>query len=233
MDDDGMTLSPEQLEAALAEHVSVRFRAVQGRTNHLEAAIAVPVTWDDHEPFVYLTRRVMSLQHGGELCFPGGKPDPTDTSLYATACRELTEELGARASAHLGRLSSVPVYTSDYRLEPFVVRLEPGHLTPNPDEVSEVHRLSLIAALRASSTMAIAYQRGDHEGLSPIYAVGDIWLYGASAHVFRELCVVAARAMGQGAPPLIAGDVSWRDVFTAARGDNASPRPRAAQTVDN
>lgn len=166
---------------------------------------------------VYVTRRAKHLRHGGELCFPGGKPEPTDSSLSMTAHRELKEELGVEPTEELGRLSSVPVYTSDFRLEPFVVVLDDTRFSPAPGEVSEVHALDLLRLINASKTDAIAYQRGDHAGLSPIYTVGSIWLYGASAHVLRELCAIAAKAVGVDLPPLRASGVSWQTVFDAAK----------------
>ncbi len=58
------------------------------------AAVLVPVT-DRAEPGVVLTQRTESLRnHAGQVAFPGGRADPGDVDLVATALREAEEEIG-------------------------------------------------------------------------------------------------------------------------------------------
>ncbi|TBU89763.1 CoA pyrophosphatase [Phytopseudomonas dryadis] len=58
-----------------------------------EAAVLVPITRSD-EPEVVLTLRASGLStHGGEVAFPGGRRDPEDRDLIATALREAQEEI--------------------------------------------------------------------------------------------------------------------------------------------
>ena len=59
-----------------------------------EAAVLVPITRSD-DPEVVLTLRASGLStHGGEVAFPGGRRDPEDSDLVATALREAEEEIG-------------------------------------------------------------------------------------------------------------------------------------------
>ncbi|CAM3093027.1 MULTISPECIES: CoA pyrophosphatase [Sphingomonas] len=58
------------------------------------AAVLVPVT-DRTEPGVLLTQRTETLRnHAGQIAFPGGRADPGDVDLVATALREAEEEIG-------------------------------------------------------------------------------------------------------------------------------------------
>ncbi|MFP5382602.1 MAG: NUDIX hydrolase, partial [Gammaproteobacteria bacterium] len=60
-----------------------------------EASVLVPVTGSERAPEIILTRRAQNMNsHAGEVAFPGGKRDPGDPDLIATALRESEEEVG-------------------------------------------------------------------------------------------------------------------------------------------
>ncbi|MFM9662701.1 NUDIX domain-containing protein, partial [Streptomyces scabiei] len=60
----------------------------------LELGVDVGVT-DRAEPGVVLTQRTETLRnHAGQIAFPGGRADPGDADLVATALREAEEEIG-------------------------------------------------------------------------------------------------------------------------------------------
>ena len=65
----------------------------------VRAAVLVPIIIDGENSRILLTQRAGSLSsHGGEVAFPGGKEDPDDVSLRATALRETIEEIGIEHS---------------------------------------------------------------------------------------------------------------------------------------
>ncbi len=112
-----------------------------------QAAVAIPVLLGEvGEPRILLTRRPMTMSHHpGELCFPGGKRASDDPSLYATALRELEEELGVAPDAILGYRSEAGcATTSGFHIEPFVVALA-GDVALRPDvrEVAECCEIPL------------------------------------------------------------------------------------------
>lgn len=91
-----------------------------------DAAVLVPVYRDaDGALRVVLVRRGEGGIHGGQIAFPGGKREPQDSSLLATALREAEEEIGLPGAAVdlLAALPSIETSTSNYRVAPFLARL--------------------------------------------------------------------------------------------------------------
>ena len=164
---------------------------------------------------VLVTRRPSALTHGGEWCYPGGRPEPGDADLYATACREGREEIGLTSVTRLGRLASMPIYTSDFRLEPFVVEVRDAELQPCPEEVEAVYAFSVAEAVRAETVQGIPFVWQGTQHYSPIYPIGDSYLFGATAHTFTELIALAAPLMGCEAPRLVEATVTWEEVLAA------------------
>ncbi|MBC8093336.1 MAG: CoA pyrophosphatase, partial [Pseudonocardia sp.] len=85
-------------------------------------------------------------QHPGQWALPGGRVDGAE-SAGQTARRELAEELGLHLTDadELGMLDDYPT-RSGYVITPVVLWAGvAGELTPNPDEVGEVHRVPLAA----------------------------------------------------------------------------------------
>ena len=106
------------------------------------AAVLVPVYRDPAGLLrVVLIRRSAHGLHGGQLAFPGGRPDPGDASLLETALRETHEEIGlARERVEvLAELPEMDTLTSRYQIRPFLARVRPlAPWVPEAREVAEV-----------------------------------------------------------------------------------------------
>ena len=79
--------------------------------------------------------------HGGQLAFPGGRVDPRDESLVATALREAEEEIGLDPSlvAVVAELPPVRSGPTNMDVHAFLGRIPAGLAwRPSPDEVVEV-----------------------------------------------------------------------------------------------
>lgn len=208
-------VTPEALARALAGRPPREHPPYPGRRNDRRAGVLVPVVWEP-EPVAILALRSATLRrHAGEVCFPGGGPEPGDGDLWATATREAREELGLRARRRLGRLASTPLFTSEWRLEPFVAEVEPGPLVPDGTEVTRALRLPLRAALAQASIPAVPYQVGEERLLSPYFFPEGQLLFGGTAHVLYELLEVAAPLLGLTLPPLVAAPLpGWEAPLT-------------------
>jgi 8-oxo-dGTP pyrophosphatase MutT (NUDIX family) len=92
-----------------------------------------------------LTLRAAGLRsHRGQWALPGGRCDEGETPVEA-ALRELQEELGLELGPDdvLGLLDDYPT-RSGYLITPVVVWASAGAaISPNPNEVAQVHRIAL------------------------------------------------------------------------------------------
>jgi coenzyme A diphosphatase NUDT7 len=68
---------------------------IQGREKYVNSAVVVPFVFLNNEYHLLFQKRAPSINQGSEICFPGGKYDPTiDRDFEGTAMREISEELG-------------------------------------------------------------------------------------------------------------------------------------------
>jgi 8-oxo-dGTP pyrophosphatase MutT (NUDIX family) len=140
-----MTLGLDRFRAALTKR---QHKPASTRVEDRFAAVAAILREHDGVTEVLLMRRA---RHDGDpwsghMAFPGGRQDPTDGSLLATALRETEEEVGLRLrpeSDLIGRLDDLPAVARGRRvglvIAPFVFAVTGDPLlTPNRDEVDEL-----------------------------------------------------------------------------------------------
>ena len=109
------------------------------------ASVLIPLVMRE-ELMVLLTQRTAHLSsHSGQIAFPGGKADLSDTDAAHTALREAQEEIGL-ASHHIEVIGSLPVYTtgSAFIVTPVVGLVAPhASIAMNADEVADVFEVPL------------------------------------------------------------------------------------------
>lgn len=168
-----------------------------------DAAILVPVYRSaEGELRVVLVRRSAAGVHGGQLAFPGGKPDPADGSLLETALREAREEMGlSRDSIEiLAHLAAVETKTTGFRVFPFLARLAaPGQWRACEREIAEILdvRVNDLARPEAHGTAIEQFPTWPEPQEIAFYRVGRYRLWGLSYRVLQPLI-----------PRLLAGE--WR-----------------------
>jgi 8-oxo-dGTP pyrophosphatase MutT (NUDIX family) len=104
--------------------------------------VLAPVFRDERgELRLVLIVRTDRGHHGGQLAFPGGRVDPLDESLVATALREAEEEIGL-APSHVTVVAELPTVRSgptNMDVHAFLGRIPSGlSWRANPHEVAEV-----------------------------------------------------------------------------------------------
>ena len=185
----------ERLEIGGIEHSGDHFlnpdfkdRIVNHETKN--AAVLIPIVEREDELTVVFTKRADKLRsHSGQVAFPGGKIDESDTSPQAAALREANEEIGLVASKAqiIGRL---PDYftRSGYRIVP-IVSLVSGEaeFAPNLDEVDYIFEVPL----------AFLMDEANHQKASRIFQgkerfylempYGEHYIWGVTAGIIRLL----------------------------------------------
>ena len=108
------------------------------------AAVLMPILPHNEEFCFLLTQRTHKVEtHKGQISFPGGTQEGSDSNLLQTALRETWEEIGL-ASQGIHILGEFDEYLSITGLivTPFAAWIErPLNLAPNPDEVDEILRV--------------------------------------------------------------------------------------------
>lgn len=214
--------SPDALAAILAGRDPQFHPEFPDRKNPLEAGILVPLIWpstEDARIEIVLTRRPTTMSnHAGELCFPGGGREDGDADLVATALREAREEIGTQTIRVLGRLGSIPLYGSQYRLEPTAGLIQADEICPDPREVSRVLRLDVCETLALPNWVGIAWKEDAHDWLIPAFDVEDAVVFGGSAMVLYEMLSHLAEVLDVPVPPLQHGKYEWGDVYRLMKG---------------
>jgi 8-oxo-dGTP pyrophosphatase MutT (NUDIX family) len=155
------------------------------------AAVLVPLFLADEsrDPHVVLTKRRADLRrHAGEISFPGGRKDPTDADLSATALREAEEEIGLERSqvSLLGALPTTSTFATNYVIHPFVATIPPGLAWRlSAKEVDAVLELPL-AQVRAAQTKTNIERRGI-TFTTDAYVIDDHVIWGATARILAHL----------------------------------------------
>jgi len=130
----------------IARKLQARTPGLMGEKQLAKYAVLVPlVRMETGGVAVLFEKRARTVRQAGEICFPGGRIEPTDSSPWAAARRETSEELGLPLEQIecFGELDTL-VAPSSMCIYPFVGLLrEHRALQPNTAEVEEVFLLSL------------------------------------------------------------------------------------------
>jgi 8-oxo-dGTP pyrophosphatase MutT (NUDIX family) len=160
------------------------------------ASVLVPLVQRDDGLHVLLTRRSEQLRdHAGQISFPGGRAEPFDADVAATALRETEEEVGL-ARAHVEVIGHMPTYTTvtAYVVTPVVALVTPPFtLSLDRTEVDEAFEvpLSYLMTPRHHQRHVFTFDGGERQFLSmpwrPAGSAREYFIWGATAAMLRNL----------------------------------------------
>ena len=149
--------SLERVRRALASVEPPPREKLAGNNN--AAAVLVPIFERDGDlHIVYIRRSDDVASHRGQVAFPGGRMDPEDQTILATALREAHEEVGIEPATVevLGALPTATTYTSGIIVSPFAGVIPfSTPLRPQESEVAEIFAVPL-------SALSDSRYRGEH-----------------------------------------------------------------------
>jgi 8-oxo-dGTP pyrophosphatase MutT (NUDIX family) len=163
------------------------------------AAVLVLVVPDDAgDARIVLTERTTGgRHHSGEISFPGGRAEPEDVDLVATAFREAAEEIGLRPEEAgvrvVGTLEPFWIPVSNYLVTPVVaIAARRPPLTASPDEVARIVEAPL-AAFLGDAPIEIVERVIDQWTIRyGAYAIDGLSVWGATARILGQLGALLA-----------------------------------------
>jgi 8-oxo-dGTP pyrophosphatase MutT (NUDIX family) len=183
-------LHRHRVEARLATLVRERARNEVRAEGATPSAVLMGLFERDDDVHLWLVRRPDKMRsHAGQVAFPGGKRDPEDTSLAATALREAEEEIGLGAE-HLELIGAMDdlVTGTGFVITPYVAWVSPSFAPrANPAEVARVFSAPLrLFGMRAAGVFPKIGHHYDGE-----------FVWGATLMMGRSLVLELARELAR------------------------------------
>ena len=154
------------------------------------SAVLMPLFYDKGSLHVLFTKRSDRVDfHKGQVCFPGGGPEPGDLSLLQTALREAEEEIGLKAKdvEILGELDDKLTHASGYVISPFVAFIPyPYPFKLDRKEVEEIFSVPLSALMDELNFSSNYYPTEDKSGPGYAYEYEGHIVWGATAKILRQ-----------------------------------------------
>ncbi|TKC83941.1 CoA pyrophosphatase [Trinickia terrae] len=159
------------------------------------AAVLVPLVVREGGVTVLLTQRTDHLNdHAGQVSFPGGSREPSDSSAVATALREAQEEVGL-APGRVEVLGTLPDYLTGtgFSVTPVVGLVHtPFTLHADTYEVAEIFEVPLAFLMNPvhHQVRVLRWEDGERRFFAMPYprtgVGGDYFIWGATAGMLRN-----------------------------------------------
>ena len=164
--------------------------------NFLEASVLIPILTFKKDLEILLTKRSNNLKnHPGQIAFPGGKKDQSDSSPIETALRETQEEVGLNPK-NVEIIASLPSHktATGFVIKPYLGLInQPFSEILRQGEVDEVFTVPYEYILNEKN---FSIQTRKWNGSQRSYYVvpyGPYYVWGATARILLNL----SRALSQ------------------------------------
>jgi 8-oxo-dGTP pyrophosphatase MutT (NUDIX family) len=160
----------------------------------VDSAVLAPVYRDPQGRvrLVFIRRGPRGI-HGGQIAFPGGRREPEDADLLATALREAEEEIGLdpRTVDVLSALPVIATTSTGFRVAPYLGRLSgpPPTWRRQETEVDEILEVPIEDLLHPEAQGIEDWQLPGWPAPRPVafYRIGPHKLWGATHRIVEPL----------------------------------------------
>lgn len=171
------------------------YHAALGRSVR-PAGVLILLIQRDQSLNVVLTQRTAHLHdHAGQISFPGGRYEPEDSDIVATALRESSEEIGTD-SRHIQVLGALPNYVTvtAYEITPVVATSLPQNFSCDPFEVADAFEVPLSHIIDAAHWRRDSFLREGQRREYWAVPYKERYIWGATAGMLRTLREVILHA---------------------------------------
>ncbi len=167
------------------------------------SSVLIPfIDWKEDLEIV-LTLRTQSINHGGQLSFPGGGKEGDET-IEETALREAQEEIGLHTQSVdiIGQLTPLYVGHSDNMVTPVIAFLRKEQVfTPNPNEVDEILTVPIHDLVKEHNLVEENWDLRGTPYHVPFWNIHRVPLWGATAMMMSELVELYKEYLSQQPTP--------------------------------
>ena len=192
-----MRVVRERVTARLVDAAYTTTKELVDEPGQGRAAVAIVVRDGTDGPQVLLVRRAEHPADAwsGHMAFPGGRQDPQDENLLATAIRETFEEVGldlGQTGRLLGQLAPLPAVARGrpvgLTIVPFIFELEADAELLYSDEVVEAVWVPLDPLIQGQLRTTFAVDRDSGERVElPAHNVGGRIVWGLTYRMLDSL----------------------------------------------
>lgn len=140
---------------------------------------------------IVLTKRAATLPtYAGDYCFPGGIKDPNDSDLYATAAREVAEELNLSANFYqpIGQLDDFHDHEG-HLVRPFVILIRKDNFEKmhkeSANEITDIYYFPVTKLIDIDDDPLLHHIT--HRRPSYSYINGPVFIWGLTATMLVHL----------------------------------------------
>jgi 8-oxo-dGTP pyrophosphatase MutT (NUDIX family) len=181
-----------QLKMAAIERLDeVQRVALKNRIPKEASVMMLIYPKNDIPHFVLIERTQSTGKHSGQIAFPGGRKEKTDTDNSVTALRETEEEIGVLMEQQqlIMPLTSIYIPPSNYMVYPYLAFAKAElQFTPQPSEVKSIVEIALSELLDHSNekrtTLSTSYMK---KVSVPCFYFGETMVWGATAMMLQEI----------------------------------------------
>ena len=141
---------------------------------------------------IYTHRSSHLSTHSGEVSFPGGKADKTDSSLFGTALRESHEEISLNSDdvTELGKLNYI-ISRHNIEVNPFVALVDQSQALEPNEEIQEIFTVPLDFLLDSKNIQRERIERQGSVWQVPTWNIKNQKIWGLTAMItinFLNVC---------------------------------------------